>query len=70
MKLAKSKSLSHLREWKDFKMVQGKLELPTGDRITPQQLITAVALLSIQSELEIKTSTKLLKLARAMTKLK
>lgn len=70
MKQAKSRALSHLSEWDQFKMVKGKLEIPTGQQITPQELITAVALLSIQSELEIKTSAKLLRLARALFRVK
>lgn len=70
MKLAKSRILSYQDEWEEFRMVRGKLELPTGQQLTPQELITAVALLSIQSELEIKTCSKLLRLARALIKLK
>lgn len=70
MKQAKSRRLSHLAEWEQFKMVSGKLEIPTGQQISPQELITAVALLSIHSDLELKTSAKLLRLARALSKLK
>ncbi|ELI5719596.1 regulator [Vibrio fluvialis] len=70
MRMAKSKLLSHQEEWEQFKMVRGKLELPTGQCISPQELITAVALLSIQSELELQTSAKLLRLARVLNTLK
>ncbi|EKO3904884.1 phage protein [Vibrio fluvialis] len=70
MKLAKGRQLSHLSEWAEFSIIKGKLEIPTGQQVTPQELITAVALLSIQSELEIKTSSKLLRLARALEKIK
>ncbi|MBY7959662.1 regulator [Vibrio fluvialis] len=70
MRQAKSRKLSHLDEWAEFKMVQGKLEIPTGQQVTPQELITAIALLSIQSELEIRTSTQLLRLARILVSLK
>ncbi|MCG6412275.1 regulator [Vibrio fluvialis] len=52
MRMAKSRLLSHQEEWEQFKMVRGKLELPTGQCISPQELITAVALLSIQSIVE------------------
>lgn len=68
--MVRSKELSHLIEWQGFRMVNGKLELPTGKLISPQQLLTAIALLEIQSELEINTSTKLLQIARALNKLK
>lgn len=70
MKQANSRNLCYLDEWAQFKMVRGKLEIPTGQQVTPQELLTAVALLSVQSELEIKTSTKLLKLARAIVRIK
>lgn len=70
MRMSKGRELSHLESWENFRISYEYLELPTGDRITPQQILTAVALLSIQSELEIMTSTKLLKLARCLTRAK
>lgn len=70
MRMSKGQELSHLDMWNDFRMVRGKLQLPTGDTITPQQLLTAMALLSIQSDIELKTCTKLLKLARAISNLR
>lgn len=70
MRMVKSKELSHLEIWENFRMVKGMLELPTGQHITPQQLLTGIALLSIQSELELKTSSKLLRIARALTRVK
>ncbi|MBY8036396.1 regulator [Vibrio fluvialis] len=69
MKMAKGRELSHLPDWKNFKMIDRKLELPTGQKISAQEILTAVALLSINSELEIKISTKLLKIARALVKI-
>lgn len=69
MRLVKSKELSHSENWNNFRMVKDKLEIPTGQQITPQELLTAVALLSIRSELEIKTSSKLLKIARSLIKI-
>ncbi|MBY8177985.1 regulator [Vibrio fluvialis] len=69
MRMVKSKELSHLEVWENFKMVKGMLELPTGQHVTPQQLLTGIALLSIQSELEIATTSKLLKYARMIAKL-
>nr|WP_206384248.1 phage protein [Vibrio fluvialis] len=70
MRMVKSKELSHLEIWENFRMVKGMLELPTGQHITPQQLLTGIALLSIQSDLELKTSSKLLRIARALTRVK
>ncbi|EPW3767251.1 regulator [Vibrio fluvialis] len=70
MRMVKSRELSHLASWEQFSMKRNKLQIPTGQLISPQELLTAIALLSIQSEVELKTSTKLLKLARALINIK
>ncbi|MBY7828263.1 hypothetical protein KW441_06420 [Vibrio fluvialis] len=51
-------------------MRKGKLELPTGQMVTPQQIIIGIALVEIESDLELKTKSKLLKLARAIERIK
>ncbi len=51
-------------------MLYDSMELPTGQVVRPQQILAGIALLSIQSELEIQTSTHLLKLARAISKIR
>ena len=56
--------LSYCDEWNGFRMKNQQLELPTGQLVTPQEIITGIALLEIQSELEIKTSKQLLRYAR------
>lgn len=68
--MAKSKELSHLESWENFRIVRGMLELPTGQHITPQQLLTGIALLEIQSDIELKTCTKLLKIARKLANIR
>jgi hypothetical protein len=70
MRMAKGKELCHHHGWNEFKIVKGRLQLPTGQLITPQEVLTGIALLSIQSELELKTSRKLLRIARALVKIK
>ncbi len=70
MKIHKRMALSHYEEWKGFKVVANKLELPTDQLVSPQQVLTGIALLEIQSELEIKTSRKLLSCARVLASLK
>ncbi|MDC5706391.1 phage protein [Vibrio europaeus] len=62
--------LSYKDEWKGFCINNELLQLPTGQLVTPQEILTGIALLEIKSELEIKTSKKLLKLARAIARLK
>jgi hypothetical protein len=51
-------------------MLYDRMELPTGQVVRPQQILAGIALLGIQSELEIKTSTHLLGLARAIANIK
>ncbi|EKO3817863.1 phage protein [Vibrio harveyi] len=60
--------LSYEEEWKGFKMKNSKLEVPTGQFVTPKEILAGIGLLSIQSELEIKTSTKILQYARAIAR--
>lgn len=70
MRMARCRELSSQDDWKDFKLTKNRLELPTGQLVTPQQILTGIALLEIKSELELKTASKLVKLARAISKLK
>lgn len=70
MRMFKCRQLSHDDSWNGFRMVKNKLELPTGQKVSAQQLLTAVAVLSIESELELKISTKLLKFAREIELIK
>ncbi|MCW8336688.1 regulator, partial [Vibrio paucivorans] len=69
MRMYRRLELCHTNDWSGFKLVAGRLELPTGARVTPQQIITGIALLEIQSDLEIKTSSKLLDYARVIAKI-
>lgn len=50
-------------------MIHDNLQLPTGDLVAAQEVLAGIALLSIQSELEIKTNTKLVKYARTIARL-
>lgn len=50
--------------WEGFCIIGDKLALPTGRAVSPQQILAGIALLEIGSELELKTSTKLIKFAR------
>ncbi|EKO3426342.1 phage protein [Vibrio fluvialis] len=70
MRWASQRELSHYPEWEAFAMAHNRMVLPTGQRITAQQLLTGIALLEIQSELEIQTSSKLLRIARALNSIK
>ena len=70
MRLATKNKLSTLDAWYGFKIVNNLLELPTGQKVTPQQILTGIALVEIESTEDIKTKAKLLKYARAIAKLK
>ncbi|MEF1174051.1 regulator [Vibrio sinaloensis] len=69
MRLYKRLELSTTEDWRGFKMKGNQLELPTGQLVTPQQILTGIGLLEIGSDLELKTSTKLLCLARAISRI-
>ncbi|ASF99815.1 regulator [Vibrio sp. V12_P9A6T4] len=70
MRMAKGRELSSCTTWEQFKMHYNRMELPTGQFVTPQEILAGIALLQIQSELELLTTTKLLKFARAIAKIK
>lgn len=69
MRMSKGKELGVTKDWKGFKIHYDKIELPTGQMVTSQQILLGMALLEIQSELELQTSTKIAKYARAIAKL-
>lgn len=69
MRFAKCRQISHHESWQQFKMVRDKLELPTGQLVSPQQIVIGIALLEIQSELELKTTRKLIRYARVLAKM-
>lgn len=70
MRMTKGRELSNSDSWDGFKMHFDTLELPTGKNVTAQEILVGIALLEIQSELEIKTTSKLLGYARAIEKVK
>ncbi|MDC5804769.1 regulator [Vibrio europaeus] len=70
MRMKRRLELSDSEEWKGFLMNNDFLELPTGQLVTPQQILVGIALLDINSEVEAKISTKVLKFARAINKLR
>ena len=69
MRMSRGRELGVSKDWKGFKVHYDKIELPTGQLVTSQQILLGMALLEIQSELEIKASTHLLKLAREISKI-
>ncbi len=68
--MAKGRELSVSDDREQFNMLYDSMELPTGQVLRPQQILAGIALLGIQSELEIKTSTYLFGLVRAIANIK
>ncbi|MEZ8107207.1 regulator [Vibrio cortegadensis] len=70
MRLYCNRELGIGDEWKGFCIVGDKLALPTGRPVSPQQILAGIALTEIGSELELRTSSKLLKLTRVIANIK
>ncbi|MBY7782810.1 regulator [Vibrio fluvialis] len=70
MRMKKGKELSSSEEWKNFKMHKNTLELPSGQLVTAQQIITGIALLELGAEPDILIVSKLMKYVRALHKIK
>lgn len=64
------KELYYGDEWWGFRMEGGRLILPTGDRVAPQQILFAIAILQIEAPEHDLVRSKLLKYARAMVRIK
>lgn len=50
-------------------MHHDRLELPTGQLVTAQQIVTGIALLKIVAMSDLEVAGRLLKLARVLSKL-
>ncbi|WP_223917813.1 regulator [Vibrio sp. B1REV9] len=70
MRMATGRELSPSDDWELFKMHYDKLELPTGQKISSQELLTAIALLEIGAEADMLIVTRLMKYVRALCKIK
>ncbi|MGO2323170.1 DUF3653 domain-containing protein [Vibrio casei] len=70
MRMSVDRELSSQREWEGFRMQKDRLLTPTGQRATPQQILTGLGLLEINSEIELMASRRILKIARAIGRIK
>lgn len=66
MRLTKGRKLSSTEEWENFKMHYDRLELPTGQLVSAQQILTGIALLEIGSLQDLEVAGQVLKYARAL----
>ena len=69
MRMIKGRELHNKPDWEGFRMSGNYLVLPNGQYVTPQRLLVAVSVLEIGSELELVTTTKVIKFARILAKL-
>lgn len=69
MRMNTGRVISHKKNWEDFKISHHHIVTPTGETITPQQILLAQALMYGQSQETFQTSSKLLRLARAVAKI-
>lgn len=70
MRMTRGRELGASEEWERFKMHKNKLELPTGQYVTPQEILTGIALLDIGAEPDLVIATKLIKYVRAIATIK
>ncbi|MBY8299427.1 regulator [Vibrio fluvialis] len=70
MRMSKGRQLSTSERWSDFSMHYEHLELPTGQLVTSQQILTGIALLEIGAPDDLRISTLILKYARILAKIK
>ncbi|MDN3699336.1 regulator [Vibrio cortegadensis] len=55
--------------WEGFLMVGDKLALPTGRPVSPQEILTGIALIEIGCVTDLNMTSKLLKYARVLKKI-
>lgn len=69
MRMQKCRELSPSSEWALFKMHGNELKLPTGQCITPREILMGAALVEIHCVDDVKVLVKLVKYARALRKM-
>lgn len=69
MRMTKGRELSPSDQWEHFKMHYDRLELPTGQLVSAQQVLTGIALLEIGALTDLEAAGKVLKYARALRKM-
>ncbi len=70
MKFATGRELSKSDECSCFRIHFSRLELPSEQLVSAQEILAGIAPLEIQSELELRTSANLLRYTRAISRIK
>ncbi|HBC3944991.1 TPA: phage protein [Vibrio parahaemolyticus] len=66
MRMTKGRELSSSAQWTQFKMHYDRLELPTGQLVSAQEIMTGIALLEIGATNDLEAASQVLKFARAL----
>lgn len=66
MRMTKGMELTSSEQWEHFNMHHDRLELPTGQLVTAQQVLTRIALLEIGALTDLEAAGQVLKYARAL----
>ncbi|MCE7615549.1 regulator [Vibrio fluvialis] len=69
MRMIRGRELSACHEWENFVMRYDRLELPTGQLATAQQVLLGLALLELGASSDIRVAHNILKYVRALRKL-
>ncbi|EHK8977855.1 phage protein [Vibrio vulnificus] len=69
MRMSKGRELSVCDEWDNFIMRHDRLELPTGQLVTAQQVLIGVALLELGAPNDMSIAHRVLRYARALKKM-
>ncbi|KIP73028.1 phage protein [Vibrio alginolyticus] len=70
MRMTKGRELATSEAWENFKMHKETLELPTGQLVTPQEILIGIALLEIGAESDNLIASKIMKYVRAINRIK
>ncbi|ELE6571181.1 phage protein [Vibrio parahaemolyticus] len=69
MRMNKGRELSSCEEWENFVMRHDRLELPTGQLVTAQQVLIGVALLELGASEETVIARRIMRYARILKKI-
>ncbi|USD48421.1 MULTISPECIES: regulator [Vibrio] len=69
MRMSRGRELSSCEDWKNFVMRYDRLELPTGQLVTAQQVLIGIALLELGASNDIGVARKILRNARVLKRL-
>ncbi|MBY8036307.1 regulator [Vibrio fluvialis] len=70
MRISSNRDISPNELWQGFRMHYDRLELPTGRLVTAQEILTAIAILEINAPDDVRLSTRILKYARCINRIR